>query len=240
MDLAELRDYRKWVAKTAAYILDEVIKAGGWVNVFPEKLPTWASRVRNYFNITPQSLMKFDKKTAAAHVQTHHTNRGGLARWALSGDVYKDEKGRLWFEMSTGGTAYHYEGEVTAWKKFKGAIKPQMFTPVFKLISPDGSGGSREIIIDNPETGLIGRSSSIGEENVWVNIRSRVVVTEEYIGTYNYSETIVMGFPAHDLRDVQPHQTTAGFYLDPGLYTTLEEREFPATDPSGKVLADQN
>src|SRR5262249_47565832 len=117
--------------------------------------------------------------------------------------------------------------------------KPQMFTPVFKLISPDGSGGSREIIIDNPETGLIGRSSSIGDPNVTVNIQSRVVVTEEDIGTYNFSETMVMGFPAHDLRDIQPHQTTKGFYLDPGITTTLEQRVFPEMDPQGKALADQ-
>jgi hypothetical protein len=240
MDLAELRDYRKWVGMTAAYVLAEAIKNGGWVKVFPEKLPTWASRVRNYFNVTPQSLMKFDKKTAASHVETNHTHREGLARWALSGDVYKDEKQRLWFEMSTGGTAYHYEGEVTAWKKLKGAIKPQAFTPVFKLISPDGSGGSREIILDNPPSGLVGRSSSIGEENVWVNIQNRVVITEEYIGTYNYSETIVMGLPAHELRDVQTHQTTKGFYLDPNSSTTLEGRVFPEADPAGKVLADQN
>src|SRR5436305_1334857 len=84
------------------------------------------------------------------------------------------------------------------------------------------NGGWVEVIIDNPESGLFGRSSNIGDEAVSVDIHARVVVTEEYIGPYNYSETIDVGFAAHDLRDIQPHRTTKGFYLDPKALTLGE------------------
>ncbi len=239
MNLAELRDYGNWVGKDAATILRSVVGKGGWLAVFPCALPTWASRVRNYFNVTPAWFHRVDKDEARSLVKTHHTYRAGLARFALSGDVYRDEARRVWFEMATGGAAYHYEGEVTLWKKLKGVVLPKSRIPIFKLISPDGSGGSGELILDNPRSGQGGRGSSIAEVGQVIHLRARLVLTEEYQATYNYSETIATGLPAHELRDVKPHTTAAGFYLNPPPSSALAQRVFPEKDPRGVALAGQ-
>ncbi len=47
MNLEKLRDYNNWVGKSPKEILDAVRKVeGGWVTVFPDKLPLWEHRVR--------------------------------------------------------------------------------------------------------------------------------------------------------------------------------------------------
>ncbi len=70
VNLLELRDYRNWVGLTPRVIHEHVIRLGGWAIVFPTKLPRWASRVRNYFNVTPSTLTRLpaaaEKKIAAA------------------------------------------------------------------------------------------------------------------------------------------------------------------------------
>lgn len=238
MKVEDLRCYRNWHEKTAEQILQAVIAVGGWANVFPDHVPKWASRIRNYFNITPTHLMRFDRGREAALVHKYHTYRKGLARFALSDDVYKDEKGRPWFQMSTGGTPYHYAGEVNLRKKAKAAILPQRLIPIFKLISPDGTGGSLELILHNPK-GWIFRDGTVGPALHWEKISSRVVTDEKYIGSYNYSETITSGLPAHELRDVKPHSYEAGFYLEPPPGTALHQRGFPERDRRGAVIADQ-
>jgi hypothetical protein len=241
MNLAELQDYSKWVGKTAEDVLQSVINCGGWINVFPTSLPKWASRIRNYFNILPTSFQRVEEPEAGTLVQKHHKFRSGLARRALSGDVYRDEEHRIWFEMHRAGSVYHYPGKVNWLKKGVGFLTPQAFTPVFKLISPDGAGGSLEVILDNPKTGWFGRSSSISKPGQVVHLKPLLVLTEEYQATYNYSETISMGFDAHDLRDIKPHDPARGFYINPPLPSSaLATRLFPANDPLGKVLATQN
>src|SRR5262249_56378487 len=101
MNLAELQDYSKWVGKNAEDVLRWVISRGGWINVFPSTLPKWASRIRNYFNITPSWFHRVDSTEARALIDKHSTHRSLSAWWALSGDVYRDEESRVWFDMHT-------------------------------------------------------------------------------------------------------------------------------------------
>ena len=87
-----------------------------------------------------------------ASKETMHMDNFVPTRDALSGDVYLDDHGWTWFQMSPGATIYHWGSEV------KGPAREAIFTqmsgqenvPVFKLVSMDGSGGSREVIISNP------------------------------------------------------------------------------------------
>jgi hypothetical protein len=238
MKAEDLRCYRNWHEKTAEQILQAVIQVGGWAKVFPDSLPRWASRIRNYFNVTPRYLMRFDAGREAGYVNYYHTYRKGLARFALSDDVYKDENNRVWLQMHTASTVYHYPGEVNMRKKAKAAVLPQKLIPVFKLVSPDGTGGSCEVIIRNPK-GLVLRDSTVVPVLHWRDISSRVVTDEKYTGSYNYSETIVSGLKAHELRDVKPHSFDAGFYLYPPDGTTLKQRGFPKRDRRGALIADQ-
>jgi hypothetical protein len=241
MNLAEVQDYSCWVGKTAATVKRAAFDNGGWEAVFPagKPFPKWASRVRNFFNLTPNYFQRLDKEAEEWWVDYYHTHKKGLARWALSGDAYQDENKRVWLEMSTAASVYHYPGKVSRWKKFKAFVLPQAMMPVFKLVSPDGTGGSREIIVDNPKTGWVKRSGSIASPGQWRKIRDRVEMREEYLGSYNYSETIVKGLPAHELRDVKTHREWPGFYINPHRDSTLEDRVFKECDPQGKVLADQ-
>jgi hypothetical protein len=238
MTLDELRDYRCWHEKTAWDVLNAVIQVGGWAKVFDKGVPRWASRVRNYFNATPDYLMRFDEGREEAAVRAFHQYKKGLSRFALHGAVYKDKERRLWFQMTTAATIYHYEGEVNKRKMVKAAVLPQRLIPIFKLVSPDGTGGSREIIIKNPKGWVFGDSTVVPVLH-WENIRSRVVTREEYIGSYNYSETITVGRDQHEMRDVKTHSHDKGFYLDPGRDTTLKERGFRERDERGALLADQ-
>src|SRR6478736_2152587 len=58
MTLDDLKDYAKWIGKSAQDVYIAVLQAGGWRNVFPTDVPRWASRVRNYFNVTPTTLTR--------------------------------------------------------------------------------------------------------------------------------------------------------------------------------------
>lgn len=248
MTLSELQDYTNWIGKSPKEVRDSVIAAGGWAKVFPEKLPVWASRVRNYFNETPNELKLLDE--TAAKKATNKAVKVGIldgevgAALALSGDVYQDRSGRFWFQMVTGGTVFHYVKKPDAADKAKAAATPQSFHPVFKLVSPDPSGGSSELVVNNPQVDhpwepFKRGESTIGAEGKWKNIQKDVVINAIFRGTYNYSETVVMGFAAHDLRDIQPHKAAADFYLNPVPGSKLEDRKFPEKDPKGKPLATQ-
>src|SRR5688572_13438131 len=58
MNLQDLRNYRCWTRTgvTAQKVHLAVLAVRGWANVFPNSLPRWASRIRNYFNIAPTTL----------------------------------------------------------------------------------------------------------------------------------------------------------------------------------------
>jgi hypothetical protein len=123
----------------------------------PWGFPDWASRVRNYFNVTPVTLKLLPPLDG--HVRTHE-HRGAFALlpgyaqdlvFALNGDVYVDEHGTPWFNMIKPGTVYHFPGKVDATKIAAGMMKEilKVPMPIFKLISPDGTGGSMEVCLHN-------------------------------------------------------------------------------------------
>ena len=58
LPLEALKDYRNW--ETVSDVHYSVIRVGGWQNVFPGALPRWASRIRQYFNLTPMTLKRLD------------------------------------------------------------------------------------------------------------------------------------------------------------------------------------
>ena len=292
MNLNDLRNYRNWVGLSARVLHEEVIRVGGWTFVFPTKVPRWASRVRNFFNVTPSTLTRlpaeaekriaaaaqrfkfelecqenqyynrYDKaarrpdpagrvslaykvsahcpaKPSQAVLDTGRLDRIAINR-ALHGAVYKDEAGRLWFQMSAGSTIYHYGGApfvAPADAVVVNEIKGQNDTPVFKMISLDGTGGSCEVIIKNRG------SDTLVPAGVTIHVRNLVETHEVYQGSYNFSETIQMGLAAHQLRDVKPHVGAWDFYVNPAhRYWTLDQRTFPDKDPrkpKDKPLADQ-
>ena len=243
---------------------------GGWKRVFPKsmKFPIWASRIRNYFNVSPDKLKLLDEGLAKALVKRANNYDffdSPVASMALSGDVYVDGRQRIWYEMRAGSTIHHYKAKISP-KDLRGygdkvlaagaTLRGQARVPVFKLISPDRTGGSREICLHNWQlhnslwdafhpVSLIDRratsgKSRIGKVGQWVNIRNKIVNDKVYQGSYNYSETIRVGLPAHEYRDVKPHSTAANFYVDPPMSTDLESRRFPETDQQGRILANMN
>ena len=244
---AQLTDYANWIGQSPVEVRKAVIQHGGWSDVFPDKqpFPLWASRVRNYFNDRPARLKLLGVRERSLAKENACLNVGCLAgkglfaTFGFSGDVYVDEDNRNWFEMSTAGTVYHYAGKVTKLKKVDAFLSVQKKMPVFKLISPDGTGGSLEVCIHNFFHGVVGRGKSqIGPEGKWVSVRTHVVVDELHKGSYNYSETGIAGFDAHELRDVKPHKDETGFYADPSRATALSERRFVRDDRKGRPIAD--
>jgi hypothetical protein len=178
-------------------------------------------------------------------------------RRALSGDVYIDEYRRVWFQMDPGGAVYHY-GEKPWWAKGKAirasAIEGQEMIPVFKLVSPDGTGGSRECCITNPPevplhsvrlgTTVVvpakrGRPN-IGAVNEFVKVAHRIVKHPVKQGSYNYAETVVEGLAAHNRFDVDTDPMRAKFFEDPpDQFEPLFNRRFRPNDSDGLPLADQ-
>ena len=268
MNIKELRNYNNWIGQSADVIRNNVILNGGWVRVFPasQEFPIWVSRVRNYFNEYPQELKRLSNRKGnnMAHNVNNYRQFGFadsfFMQQALSRDVYIDQNGRLWYQMSTAGAGYHYENR-TSFEKLtpnakalKNKISPQSQVPVFKLISPDGTGGSLEVCIHNFQVyqnkklallGLItgitegtGGEPEIGSVDEWVNVRASIVQNKVYKGSYNFSETVQMGFSAHDHRDIIPHKKAPNRYVDPHRWSILAHRIFPPTD-KGKPISFQ-
>ena len=183
----------------------------------------------------PDKIMKMSEKEAIALQQ------------ALSGDVYLDNLNRPWFQMAAGSTIYHW-GEhpesPTAEAVYQDTIMRQDDTPVFKLISPDDNGGSNEVIIYNQEIKdgpYNNRSKSIGQVNQPIDV-TRAIITDPILqGSYNYSETAIMGLEEHERRDVKPHVHSSFFYVNPpDAFSALATRRFPEFDREGKPLVGQN
>ena len=234
-----LRNYRNWYKLSAAQVLKAVQDIpGGWATVFNKGIPCWASRVRNYFNVTPHWLMRFDWQRERAIYDKRLINRGFKAWHALHGAVYKDKQNNEWLQMSTVASVYHYQGEVNKPKEAWAYVRPQAMMPIFKLVSPDDTGGSRDLILSNPKGLLLGDGTVVDVLH-WKNIRNRVVLHETYAGSYNYAETITRGFPAHEKADVDTHKTWPGFYINPDPDSALKDRGFPERDARGALLAEQ-
>jgi hypothetical protein len=242
MDLSTVRDYKSWVGKSAEEILAAAKQVGGRAAVFPDRLPHWAHRVRNFFNEEPRSLTRFDAHVSHEYLAMIHVGLDALGsrsdideiaeKRGLSGDVYKDESGHTWYQMSPGATIYHW-GKEPIWPFFE-AIKQhgkQAIIPIFKLVSPDSTGGSSETIIKNPQNQLVRVMSfsaklgrrSIGEVRKKETVIHLIVRDEWHQGSYNYSETVIMGLAAHEKHDVRPHKK----YPYPGVYVNPQDRFLP-------------
>lgn len=66
MNINDLRNYECWINKSPHEIFFASKALGGWKNVFPasKPFPVWASKVRNYFNILPTTLMRLPESNA--------------------------------------------------------------------------------------------------------------------------------------------------------------------------------
>jgi len=177
---------------------------------------------------------------------------------ALTGDVYEDELGRtIWFQMVPGAAIYHLGVEVTSptVEAISANFWGQINSPLFKLVSPDGTGGSRECCITNPAdfpykvgniTEIKGRHT-LGAVNETVDVTGRFVTDSVNQGSYNYAETVQQGLPAHERLDVKTDPMEQGYFVEPpnlfqfsdvGLLSDLHLRRFPEKHRE-KILADQ-
>ena len=295
MNLQQLRDYDCWVGKSAQTVYVSSVQVGGWRSVWPDRVPRWASRIRNYFNLSPCTLERITGKAASSALKSterfkfqlechetqtfnkyHRNYRPGpngkldpppftvpaacpttashdvkhtsaldsiAAKSALEGVVYKDEKGLLWYQMSAGATIYNWGSDVTSWPEaMVDAVyveaRGQDFAPIFKLISPDNTGGSLECIIWNPR-----KQHTIVAAGTTLNVTKLINKDPVHQGSYNYSETAHMGLAAHELRDVKTHVAKTDFYINPvNCFSLLATRTFPAggrLGAGGKSLSDE-
>lgn len=234
MNLEKLKDYNYWVGQSPKEILNAVRQIkGGWEVIFPNKLPLWAHRVRNFFNREPKSLIRLGESQSKVFIRRIEAKRPPKQipeKYALSDDVYKDAQNWIWYQMNEGGGIYHYGAdplipEVEAGVRELGA-KLGIPLPIFKLVAPDGTGGSRETILRNPH----GLSVAVKKDNFLAYVSHLIVTDSWYQGSYNYSETITVGYDAHVLRDVVPHKENPfnNIYVNPpDRHSSLSERVFP-------------
>ena len=68
LNINEMRDYQCWLKYTPAEILFQAKAFGGWDKIFPGRVPPWASKVRNYFNVLPTTLARLPKEYAEAQM----------------------------------------------------------------------------------------------------------------------------------------------------------------------------
>jgi hypothetical protein len=103
-------------------------------------------------------------------------------------------------------------------------IRGQKGTPVFKLICPDGTGGSKETIVRNTYS-----QSKIGETNKAKLVFDKVVVIMKHQGSYNFAETSVKGLETHEKYDVHTHKKDPNYIDPPDRFDPLSKRIFTAT-----------
>lgn len=224
---SELTDSSEWVLKNAQDILDSVKQAGGWGKVFPKGVPDWLHRLRNYFNVEPHTLRLVDKSVRdhwMNNVRSHGKLSGFVGERTLTGHVYFDEAVEVWYQMGAGGTIYHWGRDVKHPKleaAYTHAVRGQTGTPIFKFVCPDGTGGSKETIISNPYS-----RSTLGDTNQELLVVNRVITVDKYQGSYNFSETSVVGLKEHEKRDVNPHKKDPIYYDPPDPFEPLSKRIF--------------
>lgn len=255
----DLGKYEYWLGRSPGNVLLEVISVGGWKEVFnsnsfPEGLPRWAHRVRNYFNYEPTTLQLTKEvtriETPSYLIVNWDTNKNFKTNMGLSGDAYVDALQHYWLQMSAGATVYHFKHKKSITEMAVIATAGgQRTVPVFKLICSDKTGGSWETIIKNPfkASNIFGvttvplRSSTVGEGEP-INVMNLIEDDPAYQGSYNYSETSVAGFEAHERFDIKPHEHDEKGYINPkeGRHSSLFSRKFPEIATGEKTpLAEQ-
>jgi len=80
LNINDLRVYDKWIGQTAMDVYYSVIAVNGWQNVFQGPLPRWASRVRQYFNLTPMTLKLLDHEESSGYLEKAQTALPASAR----------------------------------------------------------------------------------------------------------------------------------------------------------------
>ena len=244
-----LHDYEEWRKRTPQQVLDSVVLAGGWGKAFAREveLPKYAHVVRNFFNREPQGLTLLGENQGIGKLVNlglkiaNTQSRGFKTAFALSGDVYQDEYNVTWFQMDAAGALYHLKKVKNA--TIQGAFQAfagQGGTPKFKLISPDGTDGSRETIIKSTLAppgirwewgGGLGPpaifTKVIGEENHYEVVVSRIDTDPQWRGSYNYAETAVVGFEMHEKLDVKPHERYPRYVNAGNIFSELSSRRFP-------------
>jgi len=237
MNEIKLKDYNYWVGTSAEEILNAVRNVGGWTNIFPNKIPLWAHRIRNFFNREPKSLERLDAKRSAKLLMQSYAklplNSVGdyiPEVYALSDDVYKDAQNWVWYQMNEGGTIYHWGSDPlwappeSLYQEVKGKLG--IPAPVFKLIAPDGTGGSRETLLRN----MHNRFTVVKEIDFLAYVGHLTITDYWNQGSYNYSETIRAGYSGHEKRDVDPHKKYKfpNVYVNPtDRFSPLSQRIFP-------------
>lgn len=240
LSTVDLQESGKWVGLNAEQILYSVLHAGGWAKVFPKGVPSWLHKLRNFFNVEPRTL-KLVNKSLTDHwmqdINSHGALTGITGYFALTGDVYQDEEIAVWYQMGAGGTIYHWGKDVKyeTPEAINTQIRGQDNIPIFKLVCPDGTGGSKETIITNrmfPVPSAIKNSyerrgsSRIGATDQQVLVVDRVVRKMKYQGSYNFAETAVAGLDEHKKYDVETHKKDP-IYLDPpDRFQPLSKRIF--------------
>lgn len=221
-----------------------VIKAGGWKKLFPDGVLNWLHKLRNFFNVEPKYLRLVDKVPtdfAMHEVRKYGQMDSFVGKRALTGHVYFDEEIETWYQMSAGATIYDW-GDNVRFESLEAAYTQKVYGQrgilVFKLVCPDGTGGSKETIISNPvlqKVKVVGpqglewntqRGSKIGETNQQVSVENRVETRMKYQGSYNFSETTVVGLNVHKKRDVEPHHHDPVYIDPPDRFAPLNERIF--------------
>jgi hypothetical protein len=174
-------------------------------------------------------------------IRSHGQLGSFVGKRTLTGHVYFDEEIEVWYQMSAGGTIYHW-GDDVRFERLEAAytqkVHGQTGIPIFKLVCPDGTGGSKETIVTNPvveRVKVVGprgtewelhRSSKIGDTNQQVLVKQRVVTQMKYQGSYNFSETAVVGLDDHKKRDVEPHKKDRNYIDPPDRFAPLKDRIF--------------
>lgn len=245
-NLRDLRNYNMWIDKAPQAILNALSLYSGskWTTLFAGKpVPADIHRVRNFFNVTPTKLQLLRGSEAEGIRKQNKFLSKGIYRIlkgvvykeldpiltavSLTGDVYRDPADkRIWWQMAPGATIYHVGSGQPKYPSVEAALatKRGQKATIFKLISPDGTGGSHEVIIKNP-----GRKETIGTGEP-VPITSNLLEDRQHLkGSYNYAETWVQGLPAHEKMDVLTHKRFKGkIYVNPKISSSpLKGREFP-------------
>ena len=161
----------------------------------------------------------------------------------MSGHVYFDEEVEVWYQMGAGGTIYHWGRDVIGWLDWAEAgvahfIRGQSGIPIFKLICPDGTGGSKETIIKNPKIHKtpvstsqgdyyeMQRGTKIGEVNQLNMVKPSIVTDGHNQGSYNFAETAVHGLKSHEKYDVETHHKDPVYVDPPDRFAPLKTRIF--------------
>jgi hypothetical protein len=200
------------------------------------ELPKWAHRLRNFFNEQPKELLRVGKawaKSARQQIVLQNLSATNIAAAAFadSGDVYSEPEWdgtnthwKDWIEMSQAGSQYHSaegHGVVVS------AVIPHSMTGNFKLVRPDGTGGSSEVALHNWRHGITktGKRSK-AEVGKWVNARTQAIVEDQYRGSYNFADTMDAGYEEHKRLDMIPDETYGTKYINEGRWAPIGKRVF--------------